>query len=45
MQHEILAAAVISDSEETRPAVVRNPRRWLQIVLDADGACTENVFM
>jgi hypothetical protein len=43
LQQEI-SAAVNSVSEETPAAVVRNFRLRLQMVLDADGACTENVF-
>jgi adenine deaminase len=43
LQQEILAA-VISVSKETLAAVVRNYRRRLQTVLDADGAYIENVF-
>jgi hypothetical protein len=39
-----ISAAVISVSEETLAAVVRNFRRRLQMVLDADGAHTENVL-
>jgi tRNA A58 N-methylase Trm61 len=37
------SAAVISVSEETLAAVVRNFRRRLQMVLDADCAYIENV--
>jgi hypothetical protein len=44
LQQEI-SASVISVSEETLGAVVRNFRCQLKIVLDADGAHIENVFM
>jgi hypothetical protein len=43
LQQEI-SAAVISVSEETLGVFVRNFRRRLQMVLDADGAHIENVF-
>jgi hypothetical protein len=39
-----ISAAVISVSEETLATVVRNFRRRLRMVLDADGAHIENVF-
>jgi hypothetical protein len=34
----------VSGSEKTAAAAVRNLRRRLQMVLDADGAKTGNVF-
>jgi hypothetical protein len=40
-----ISAAVIGVSEETLVALVRNVRCQLQMVMDADGAYTENVFM
>jgi hypothetical protein len=43
LQQEI-SAAVISVSEEILTAVMRNFRRRLQMVLDADGAHIENVL-
>jgi post-segregation antitoxin (ccd killing protein) len=39
-----ISAAVINVSEETLVALARNFRQ-LQMVMDADGAYTENVFM
>jgi hypothetical protein len=39
-----ISAAVISVSEETLIALVRNFRRQLQMVLEADDAHTENVY-
>jgi hypothetical protein len=39
-----ISAAVISVSEDTLAAVLRNFRCRLQMVLDADGAHIKNVF-
>jgi hypothetical protein len=40
-----ISAAVITVSEETLVALVRNFRRQLKMVMEGDGAYTENVFM
>lgn len=43
MQQQLLSTAVIAN-EETLTAIVRNLRRRLQMVLDADGGHIGNAF-